>query len=59
MNDTKKGGFIDYKPPTNEKRCLDEQHNPPGLILLKPGEHTYKCPSCGEITIINVPLITC
>ena len=53
-----KGGFVDYEPPTNEQKCLNPAHNPPSHIVLKAGKHTYKCPSCGKITVINVPFVT-
>jgi hypothetical protein len=54
----RKDGFVDYEPLSAEKECRDNEHNLPGHIVLKPGKHTYKCPSCGKITVINVPLIT-
>ncbi len=53
------GGFIKYEPINIKEKCLNEEHNPPSHISLKPGRHTYECPSCGKITIINIPLITC
>ncbi len=54
----KKGGFIDHAPIDDNKGCRDPEHLPPGMIVLKPGKHTYKCPECGHITVINVPSIT-
>lgn len=53
-----KGGFVKYEPIKEEKECTSNKHNPPGYIVLKPGKHIYKCPSCGEETIVNIPKIT-
>lgn len=50
--------FIKHDPTVIE-RCNNPEHNPPGLIVLEPGIHTYQCPSCGEITTVNAPLVTC
>ena len=58
IQNNKKGGFTGYKPPTSEEKCMDMEHKPPSHIVLKPGTHTYTCPSCGKITTIHVPLIT-
>lgn len=30
------------------KICRHPEHNPPAMIVLKPGEYTWKCPACGE-----------
>lgn len=27
--------------------CRSPEHNPPGMIVLPPGRHTWKCPACG------------
>lgn len=43
----------DVEPP-----CLCPEHNPPMHIVLAPGKYEYTCPSCGKVTIVNVPLIT-
>lgn len=32
--------------------CKDPEHNPPSMIVLKPGIHHYECPSCKNIQII-------
>lgn len=53
----KKGGFIKIKDYEN-KHCLDPEHNPPTMIVLEPGLYEYTCPSCGHVTVVNVPLIT-
>lgn len=39
--------FTDYEPEQIEKRCRDPQHNPPSMIVLKPGTYTWECPACG------------
>ena len=49
--------FIKHTPPP--KPCLSPEHNPPGMIVLPPGEHLYRCPSCGTETTIYVPQVTC
>jgi hypothetical protein len=49
--------FIDFEPA--EAHCNHPEHNPPGLVVLKPGRHVWECPGCGERTVCNVPLITC
>ena len=40
--------FIKYIPP--QKFCTSPEHLPPSHIVLEPGTHTYRCPSC-SITI--------
>lgn len=39
----------DYKEP-----CRHPEHNPPGMIVLPPGLHTYQCPGCGEAHTFRV-----
>lgn len=46
--------FIKYEQP---KICTSPEHDPPTMIVLPPGEHTYQCPSCGKITTFTVPLV--
>ena len=53
-----KGGFRKIKEPTKTGRCFSPEHNPPGHIVLSPGVYEYECPSCGKITMVNVPEIT-
>lgn len=38
-------------------KCFHPEHNPPMHIVLQPGEHTWKCPSCGKETTFIVPNI--
>lgn len=45
--------FIDYQAPA--KTCRSREHNPPSMIVLKPGRHTYQCPDCREQTTVYVP----
>lgn len=54
-----KGGFRNIKDYVKESVCLDSAHNPPGHIALPPGLWEYTCPSCGHVTTLDVPLITC
>lgn len=50
-------GFVGYEPLKPEDSCMAIGHNPPPFIVLRAGVHTYKCPSCGKVTVITVPLI--
>ena len=54
----KKGGFKKIKSFEKEDICQDSEHNPPTLIVLEPGVYEYTCPSCGHVTIVEIPLIT-
>lgn len=38
----------------NKKPCLSPEHNPPNMIVLEPGTHTWKCPACGKETKFTV-----
>jgi hypothetical protein len=49
--------FVDYTPP--QQVCQSREHDPPKMIVLQPGTHTYQCPACGHKTTFEVPLITC
>lgn len=49
--------FIKYIKP--RKICKSPEHNPPGMILLKPGTHIWKCESCGEEQVLEIPEVTC
>jgi len=46
--------FVDYKEPEEEKHCVHPEHDPPNMIVLKPGTYTYKCPACGAVTVFRV-----
>jgi hypothetical protein len=30
--------------------CTSSEHNPPSMMVYSPGEYTYQCPVCGQIT---------
>lgn len=51
--------FIHHEPYEQKKKCNHPEHNPPTMIVLPPGNHTYQCPVCGEKTHITVPEVTC
>ena len=41
-------------------RCRSPEHNPPGMIVLKPGTYEWECPTCHEKQIVVVrPEPTC
>lgn len=44
--------FVPYLLP---EFCQDKEHNPPGMIVLEPGVHTWKCPCCGHEQKIDIP----
>lgn len=39
------------------RMCRDPQHNPPNMIVLSPGTWQHTCPSCGQTTVLSVPLV--
>lgn len=58
--------FVDHQPllppsgpwnrrPWNPSPCPSPEHNPPGMIVLSPGWHTWQCPLCGKKQSIHVP----
>lgn len=38
--------------------CLSPEHRPPMHVVLEPGPHRWRCPSCGHVTDFNVPRVT-
>jgi len=46
--------FTDYEPPPKKRVCRNPEHNPPRMLVLQEGTHTYKCPSCGETQTFTV-----
>lgn len=46
--------FIDHKESYDIQNCKNPEHNPPTMIVLKPGTHTYQCPKCGHIQNIII-----
>jgi len=48
--------FIGFEPLSpREKPCICPEHYPPIRVTLEPGQHLWRCPSCGEVTKIFVP----
>lgn len=45
--------FIDHEEPPPSP-CRHPEHDPPGAIMLKPGKHTWQCPGCKAIQVVNV-----
>lgn len=33
---------------------MSKEHDPPTMINLRPGIHTWKCPNCGQETTFEV-----
>jgi len=46
--------FIDHKPLTTEDKCTSNEHAPPSHQVLPDGTHTWMCPECGHITVIEI-----
>ena len=42
-----------------ERVCTSPEHKPPTHLFLTPGTYKHTCPSCGEETIFEIPLISC
>lgn len=42
-----------------EYPCQHPGHNPPGLMVYKPGTYEWTCPGCGAKTVFTVPMVTC
>lgn len=42
-----------------QKPCNSPEHNPPGMIVLPTGSHTWQCPACGHETTFYVAGVTC
>jgi len=51
--------FVDYELPREIGPCISPEHNPPNMIVLPPGKHVWKCPVCGQETVVFTPIITC
>lgn len=48
--------FTKFVPPKKKPQgCNHPGHNPPGMQVLRPGTHTWKCPACGKEQIVIVP----
>ena len=46
--------IVKHVPP-----CMSSQHNPPSMIVLPAGAHTWKCPACGHETTFTVGFVCC
>ncbi len=48
--------FIEHipLPLKKEDSCQNPEHNPPTMIVLPAGQHTYQCPECGKIQTLTV-----
>lgn len=44
--------FVGFTPL--ERPCMSSEHNPPSMMVLPPGTHTWECPSCGHKTVFVV-----
>lgn len=42
--------FINHKEIPDPIKCRNPEHNPPGMVVLPDGEHTWQCPQCGVTT---------
>jgi len=40
----------------NIKDCRHPEHNPPNMIVLSPGVYEHKCPHCGQLQRVIIPL---
>ena len=50
--------FIKHIPERETKRCRHPEHNPPGMIVLPPGTHIWRCPHCGATQRVYIPSVT-
>jgi len=50
--------FIPTPPEKKPEPCPHPEHNPPGMIVLPPGLHTYQCPGCNKIITFRVPKVS-
>ena len=46
------------KPSWSNEPCRHPEHKPPRMIVYRPGQHTHKCPSCGQTTTFTVRDVT-
>lgn len=51
--------FIDHTDFNEPKQCNHPEHNPPSMILLPSGIHTWQCPCCKKKTPVMIDKITC
>ena len=41
------------------KVCRHPDHNPPSMIVLKPGVYEHLCPACGKRVVFTIPAEVC
>lgn len=46
--------FVKFTPHEFEKQCRHPNHNPPSMIVLQPGVHTYQCPACKQEQTLTI-----
>lgn len=54
--ENKKGGtrkIADAPPPP----CQHPEHNPPNMMVFKPGMYEHTCPGCGKTQIFTVSVV--
>ena len=49
--------FVEYVP--FKEPCRSTEHNPPNMMVLPAGRHTWQCPSCEEKTVFDVGAVYC
>ena len=37
-----------------QRMCLHPEHNPPSHQVMENGVYEYKCPGCGNVTVVVV-----
>lgn len=58
--DKKKSGFFPLEEIGIKEVCKDTQHHPPNFIHIPFGQgYRHVCPTCGEVTELIAPQITC
>jgi hypothetical protein len=44
--------------PWTKPACHSTEHNPPNMMVFRPGRYQWTCPSCGHVTTFTVPGFT-
>ena len=47
--------FVRHEPWVKFEFCSSPEHNPPSLMVLPPGIHTWECPVCGVRQTVIIP----
>jgi hypothetical protein len=50
----KKGGTRKIADLPDENICRDPEHDPPSMMVFKPGVYEHTCPTCGHVTEFTV-----